>query len=278
MFTLIESLDDLKFLNQELLKRPYLGVDTEFRRTTKYNMKLALLQVNDSEEIYLIDPIEIGDPEDHSSFLKDGNVKKIFHSCKEDIEAVYAWTGFLMTNLFDTQLANAFLGGAFSIGYQGLVDESMDLVIDKGETRSNWVRRPLTDSQLSYAASDVEFLIELYSEQSAALQKLNKLEYHDEEVSSLLSRALNDNPIVERAASLSKSEERNILNKFNDTVLTVSEETGINPTLLFSKKGQKEFLRLVVEIGLAEGLKELTNWRIDLLNDSLQEILREFER
>ena len=162
MYTFIDSIDDLAFLNRELMEKPYLGVDTEFRRTTKDNMRLALLQVNDGEEIYLIDTILISNPKEHASFLFSNSVVKIFHSCKEDIEAVYAWTGQVMVNLFDTQLANAFLNGDYSIGYQGLVEEKLGIKIDKRETRSNWIRRPLTDSQLKYASSDVEFLINLY--------------------------------------------------------------------------------------------------------------------
>ena len=58
MFTFIESIEDLAFLNQELLLKPYVGVDTEFRRTTKDNMRLALLQINDVEEIYLVDTVK----------------------------------------------------------------------------------------------------------------------------------------------------------------------------------------------------------------------------
>ena len=76
-----------------------------------------------------------------------------------------------MNNLFDTQIAHAFLNGDFSIGYQGLVEEKLGIVIDKGETRSNWIRRPLTDSLLNYAVSDVEFLIELYLDQKKSLEK-----------------------------------------------------------------------------------------------------------
>ena len=86
MFTVIDSLDDLAFLNEELLGKPYVGVDTEFRRTTKDNMRLALLQINDAEEIYLVDTVLINDPKDHCSFLFSDSVIKVFHSCKEDIE------------------------------------------------------------------------------------------------------------------------------------------------------------------------------------------------
>ena len=93
MYTLIDSLDDLAFLNEELLKKPYIGLDTEFRRTNKNNMKLGLLQVNDSEEIFLIDTVSIEDPKEHIDFLVSDSCLKILHSCKEDIEAIYSWTG-----------------------------------------------------------------------------------------------------------------------------------------------------------------------------------------
>ena len=162
MFTFIDSLDDLAFLNQELLTKPHVGVDTEFRRTTKDNMKLALLQVNDGDEIYLIDAIAISDPKDDASFLFSESVIKIFHSCKEDLEAIYAWTNKEMINIFDTQIANAFLESDYSIGYQGLVEKRLGIALDKKETRSNWTRRPLSDAQLKYAALDVEYLIHLY--------------------------------------------------------------------------------------------------------------------
>ena len=51
-FISIDNEEDLSYLNQELLNKPYLGVDTEFRRTSKDDMKLALLQVNDGENLF----------------------------------------------------------------------------------------------------------------------------------------------------------------------------------------------------------------------------------
>ena len=71
MYTYIDSLEDLACLNEELLVKPYLGIDTEFRRTTKENMRLALLQVNDEEEIYLIDTITIKNQEHYFFVLSD---------------------------------------------------------------------------------------------------------------------------------------------------------------------------------------------------------------
>jgi len=275
LYTYIDTIEDLEFLNQELNQKPFIGVDTEFRRTTKDNMKLALLQVNDLEEIYLIDPVLIEDPGDKCDFLFSDSVTKIFHSCKEDIEAVYAWTGQIMENLFDTQLAEAFLGSHYSIGYQGLVEEKLGITVDKGETRSNWIRRPLTDSQLNYAASDVEFLIDLFVDQKKALVKSNKLQWHDEELKFLSSKIFKPNlQIDETCNGLSKAEENNLLNKFNEIVVHIAEVEDINPTLFFSKKSQKDFLRLIFIEGIEEASNKITNWRSVLITDPLSDILQ----
>jgi ribonuclease D len=277
LFTVIDSLDDLAFLNEELLGKPYVGVDTEFRRTTKDNMRLALLQINDAEEIYLVDTVLINDPKDHCSFLFSDSVIKVFHSCKEDIEAIYSWTGKKMINLFDTQLAEAFLNGHYSIGYQGLVKEKIGITVDKGETRSNWIRRPLTDSQLHYAASDVDFLIDIFTEQKQALTISNKLEWHNEELDFLSSSIFL--PITYDAdisTGLTKAEERNLLNKFNDIVLHVAESQEINPTMFFSKKSQKDFLRLTVKEGFEKASNEITTWRSRLIAEPLGSLFQDY--
>ena len=274
MFTYIDSIEDLSYLNKELLQKPYLGVDTEFRRTTKDNMRLALLQVNDGDEIYLIDAVLINDPEDNCDFLLSSEVKKIFHSCKEDLEAIYSWTGGVMKNLFDTQLANAFLDGHYSISYQGLVEERLDISLDKKETRSNWIRRPLSDSQLSYAASDVEYLIHLFIEQEQALIQSKKLAWHNEDLEAMILNTFNPfTGIEEMGSSLTKSEEKNLLNTFNDIILNIAEITEINPTLLFSKKNQKEFIRSSLNNGSEEAFKGLTSWRRELIKEPLDKIL-----
>ena len=277
MFTFINSIDDLAFLNKELLNKPYLAVDTEFRRTTKDNMRLALLQVNDGDEIYLVDSILLREPEGHASFLFSNSVVKIFHSCKEDIEAIYAWTGEVMNNLFDTQIAHAFLDGDFSIGYQGLVEEKLGIVIDKGETRSNWIRRPLTDSQLNYAVSDVEFLIELYLDQKKLLEKDNKLGWLQEELSFLCSKIFEPfNEDTKINTNLSKAEEKELLTRLNKIVIKISVDNSINPTFFFSKKSQKDFMKLILNQGLDESLNKITEWRSNLIKEPLELLLKDF--
>tara|TARA_Y100001970_G_scaffold294328_1_gene450644 strand:+ start:13680 stop:14513 length:834 start_codon:yes stop_codon:yes gene_type:complete len=274
VFTYIDNLDDLSLLNSELEQKPYIGLDTEFRRTTKDNMQLGLLQINDNDEIYLVDTISIRDPEDQCGFLFLDSVTKIFHSCKEDIEAIFSWTGKKMVNLFDTQIAEALLNGHHSIGYQTLVQEKLGIRLDKKETRSNWIRRPLTDSQLNYAVSDVEFLIHLYLEQKEELLKSNKLKWQEQEIEFLITSTISQNNYFgDIPSKLSKEEEHNLLNKFNDVVQYISEKEQINPTLFFSKKNQKEFIRLVLYKNKAFALSSITEWRKNLIKESLDQLI-----
>ncbi len=275
MFTFIDSLDDLSYLNQELINKPYLGIDTEFRRTTKDNMRLALLQVNDEEELYLIDSILIEDPGEHVSFLFSDSVVKILHSCKEDLEAIYSWTRKEMRNIFDTQVANSFLDGDFTIGYQGLVEQELGITLNKNETRSNWIRRPLSDSQLKYAALDVEYLIHLYKLQKEELSKTSKLDWLDQDIKRLLELTFKRRShFVELERNMSKAKEAEILYKFNKVIDEISDREKINKTLFFSKKAQKDFLRLVLLKGLDSACGEITLWRSQLIKDEIFNLLK----
>ena len=275
MYTLIESIDDLAYLNKELLKKPFLGVDTEFRRTTKDNMRLALLQVNDDEEIFLIDTIAIDNPGQDASFLFSESVLKIFHSCKEDLEAIYAWTNEEMKNIFDTQIADAFLDGDYSIGYQGLVEKRLEISLEKKETRSNWIRRPLTDAQLKYAALDVEYLIHLYKEQNEELRSSSKLDWHNQDIERLIKNTFNKiSNFIELERTITKAQEIELLRKMNTFVEDIAKQKEINPTLFFSKKAQKDFLRLVFIKGLDSACREITSWREDLIKKDILNLLR----
>ena len=275
-FTLINRSSDLDFLDKELLGRSYIGVDTEFRRRSKLDIDLALIQVNDGQEIFLIDCVSIEPHPESCRFLTDKGVIKIFHSCREDIDALVSWTKQAPVNMFDTQLANAFLGGSFSISYKKLVEGKLDVSLDKGETRSNWVKRPLRDSQLRYAASDVEFLLDLYEIQIEELKKLKRLEWVNQEIeflkrkSNVIETIKKPNKIIK----LTKSEEKEFLIALDLAVTKISESIHINKTLLLSKKEQRELLKKILYEGVELALIDLCEWRKDLLFIELSKLMK----
>lgn len=140
----------------------HIALDTEFVRVDTFYPKTGLLQVAASGQVYLIDPLPIDDWTPLAALLEDPALVKVLHACGEDLEVLQRLTGSLPAPLFDTQLAAAYLGLGFSMGYSRLVQAVLDIELPKGETRSDWLQRPLSDTQISYAAEDALHLAQVY--------------------------------------------------------------------------------------------------------------------
>ncbi|WP_178114736.1 ribonuclease D [Pseudomonas saliphila] len=147
---------------EQWLKLPYVAVDTEFVRTETFYPIAGLIQIGDGEHAYLIDPLAITDWAPLVDLLAAPGVIKVFHSCSEDLEVFHHLCGVVPQPLFDTQLAAAYLGMDFSMGYSRLVKALLDLDLAKDETRSDWLQRPLSPTQLQYAADDALHLAQIY--------------------------------------------------------------------------------------------------------------------
>lgn len=167
-----------------------VALDTEFERTDTYYPRLALVQLCIDGQITLLDPLAITDPEPFAALLADAGVQKVLHSCSEDAEVLQGWTGGRLCNLFDTQLAAAFCGSRYGIGYRDLVAEVFGIELDKDETRSNWLQRPLSPAQERYAALDVALLLPLAEQQEQRLAAQGRLPWLREECERLLAEVM----------------------------------------------------------------------------------------
>lgn len=141
---------------------PFIALDTEFVRVDTFYPRVGLLQISDGHTAFLIDPLSISQWAPLAELLAAPAVVKVLHACSEDLEVLARLTGQLPTPLFDTQLAAAYLGLGFSMGYSRLVHDVLGIELPKGETRSDWLQRPLSELQVSYAAEDALHLAEVY--------------------------------------------------------------------------------------------------------------------
>lgn len=139
-----------------------LAIDTEFDRTNTFFHKLALIQVYDGHEVYLIDPLEIDDLADFGAILSNPDILKVLHSCSEDLEALHNSYGFPIHSVFDTQIAATVSGLGQMMGYGTMVELLLSLSLDKEHTKTDWLKRPLSKEQTIYAAQDVQFLLPCY--------------------------------------------------------------------------------------------------------------------
>ncbi|TVS18491.1 MAG: ribonuclease D [Gammaproteobacteria bacterium] len=175
-----------------------VAIDTEFERTDTFYPKLALVQFCIGDRIALLDPLALADVTPLRALLEDPSTEKVLHSCSEDVEVLAAWCGARPQALFDTQIAAAFCGGRYGIGYRDLVVQEFGVELDKDATRSNWLHRPLSAVQIRYAALDVALLLPLKARQEEALSVEGRVHWLREECDRAVSDVL-DRPGPETA-------------------------------------------------------------------------------
>jgi ribonuclease D len=165
-----------------------LALDTEFIRERTFYPIIALIQITDGEGVYLIDPLMDIDFTAFKNVLVSPDVIKVFHACSEDLDVFECFCGVIPSPVFDTQIAAVYCGMDAQMGYQRLVKTLFGIDLGKHETRSNWLQRPLSDSQLSYAVEDVRFLLDMHKGLSERLKSLSREQWAQEECQALISR------------------------------------------------------------------------------------------
>lgn len=166
-----------------------IGLDTEFMRIDTFYPRLALVQVNLDAEIALFDPLSLNGVAALGPLLADPANTCVMHSASEDLEALAEAVPAGIGRLFDTQIAAAMTGLGAGLSYQKLVAAITGVELPKAETRSDWLRRPLSAEQLDYAAQDVVHLPALHAELDARLEQRGRREWHAEDCRRLLQKA-----------------------------------------------------------------------------------------
>ncbi|UTA48925.1 ribonuclease D [Simiduia sp. 21SJ11W-1] len=185
----VDSQDELRTLCERWQDQAAIAIDTEFMRSQTYYPHAGLIQVGDGRGCYLIDPLAIKDLTPLAQLMTHPGTVKVIHSCSEDLEVFRFLLGVVPKPLFDTQIGAAFANFGFSLGYGALIQQLLSIELEKGETRSDWMQRPLSQSQLHYAALDVAYLLIAYGKILAELKQLGRLGWVREECERLVAAA-----------------------------------------------------------------------------------------
>ena len=189
-FEIIETIPELEQVAKELLREDVVAFDTEADSFYHYFDKVCLVQVATREKCWLIDPLAIGGPDKLAPLapvFSSPKVRVLFHAAEYDIYVLKRDCGFEFKNLFDTMVSGQLLGYP-AIGLAALVEKHFGVSLPKDEQRSDWSRRPLRDKQLTYAASDVLYLIKLAEKLEKELTKAGRLDWAKDEFETLCGR------------------------------------------------------------------------------------------
>ncbi|CAB4338445.1 unannotated protein [freshwater metagenome] len=164
------------------------AVDAERASGYKYNPRAYLIQVKRTNGgLHLIDPVAFNHP--HALFDRLNNIlatdEVILHASTQDLPCLRD-VGLNPTRLFDTELGGR-IAGLPRVGLGPLVETQLGFSLAKEHSAVDWSTRPLPHEWLTYAALDVELLVELREKISASLESQGKLDWAREEFAAIVN-------------------------------------------------------------------------------------------
>lgn len=191
----ISDQSDLEAFVRRASSDSVLAVDTEFLRENTYYPKLCLLQLATSAEVAIVDPFAVDDLGVLAELMQNQSIVKLFHAGTQDIEIILREVGVIPTPLFDTQIAAALLGFTQQVGYAPLVSSLCGVSLRKADSFSDWSRRPLSESQLQYAADDVIYLPKMYALMCEELDRKGRMAWLEPDFAELADpKKYNEDP------------------------------------------------------------------------------------
>ncbi|MEY2863839.1 MAG: hypothetical protein RLY58_1546 [Pseudomonadota bacterium] len=195
-FSYLTHQDQLGELYGHMAHTDTYFLDTEFIKVNTLWPRLGLLQVNVDGHVYLLD----GQTLDLSDlWLLIFNARQnVLHACGEDLDLIHYYSGQKpLDNLFDTQIGLSFLGHGLQMSYQQALQQELGIHVDKGETRSDWLARPLRPEQLQYAANDVIHLPMMAGRVREQLQRRGVWDMVLEDCSTIAREIASDAPLAD---------------------------------------------------------------------------------
>jgi len=178
---------ELKKLCEQLSTEPTIAFDTEFVSEDSYRPELCLVQVAAGECLAVIDPQKINDMAPFWHLLASEGHETLVHAGREELLFCLGSVGRPPARLFDVQIAAGLVGFEYPAGYGSLMFKLLGQRLNKGETRTDWRRRPLSDMQIEYALDDVRYLHLMANKLRERLDRLGRREWLTTEMAAWMS-------------------------------------------------------------------------------------------
>lgn len=179
--TIVTTANQLNEVCEEIDSSGRFALDMEFIPERTYNPQLCLIQIATESGVHIVDPLRILDLQPFWHRVADEGIQVILHAAEQDLELAYHSSGLVPKNVMDTQIAAGFAGFGYPVGYGKLLNQLLGVSISKTESFTDWMNRPLTESQTRYALDDVCHLLPMFDRLSDLLEKTGRLQWVQEE-------------------------------------------------------------------------------------------------
>jgi ribonuclease D len=156
---LVDTPQSLAALCERIARAPRIGLDTEFHTEKSYTPHLMVVQLLFDDGVALVDPLALRDLRPLVDALAGARV--VGHALSSDLRILADAFETLPREVFDTQVAAAFVGYGLSISLLDLVRDLCGVTLRKSQTVSDWSTRPFTSKQVEYLVDDVRYLFTL---------------------------------------------------------------------------------------------------------------------
>lgn len=180
-YKLIETNEQLPELLEAMEQAAVMGLDTEFVAEDCFRPELCLIQISTPDDVFVVDPMGISQTDTIWESLLDPKHIVVVHAGREEFLFGFRSLG-RPCRMFDVQVALGILGGEYPASYGKLLQKVLGVNASKGETRTDWRKRPLTSAQLDYAALDVLHLPQLYDKLYSDLDALGRVQWLENEI------------------------------------------------------------------------------------------------
>jgi len=165
--------------------------DTEFVSEDTFEPVLCLIQVATRDRLVAVDPLAVGDLGPFWDVVNDPDIDVVMHAAGEDLRICRFQTGKVPRRVFDVQIAAGFVGFGYPLSLGNLVSQTLQESVFGGETRTDWRRRPLSESQLRYALDDVKYLLPVADLLRARLRERDREAWVGDELRDFLDAIQN---------------------------------------------------------------------------------------
>jgi ribonuclease D len=188
----VDSPEDLQAVCRAMQSARLVAWDTEFVAEDVYRPDLCLIQINIDGQLFLIDPKKVEDLGPFWEQLVEGPHETVVHAGREELRFCWGATRRFPRKWTDIQLVAGLIGHEYPAAYHKLISKVLGQTVPKGETRTDWRRRPLAERQLEYALQDVVYLIDLRDSLHKELEALGRVDWLADETQSRQEEILHE--------------------------------------------------------------------------------------
>ena len=194
--SLISQHDDFVELCDHIREAGVVAFDTEFVSESTYRPELGLLQFATDERSVAVDPLSVGDMSPWWEIMSDDQTTVVVHGGQAEIRFCLHQIGKPPRKLYDIQLAEGFRGRSYPLSYAAIVQRVLNQHVDSSQTRTDWLRRPLSTDQLKYALEDVDHVLNIWRRQTSWLVKHGRMAWVESEIQRMIDDIVADDEMA----------------------------------------------------------------------------------